>query len=220
MTEPAADQLFTGLRKDEIGVILAAATKRKVKAFDIVMSSDQVAKYLFLVRAGCMNFYFTTIDGREVLLRRLVPGNIFGLASFLSEPTADIGSVQAIQDSEFLAWEHRIVRQLARAYPQLAENALGMNLRHLARCVRRHIGLLSQTAQDRLANVLINLASSVGRTVPAGIVIDVRNEDLSSLADISLFTTSRLLRQWERKGAVQKSRGKVLLCHPDKMVAA
>ena len=220
MNESAANQLFTGLQKDEINVILAAGTRRKFKASDIIVSADQVAHHLFLIRTGCMSFSLTTSDGREILLRRLVPGNLFGIASFLPEPTHDIGSVQAIQDSEVLMWEHRIVRQLARAYPRLTENVLGANLRQLARCVQRHIELLSKSAHERLAHVLTSLASSEGHVLPAGIEIDVRNVDLASLADVSLFTTSRILKQWERKGVVQKGRGKVLLRNPNKMAAA
>jgi hypothetical protein len=76
----------------------------------------------------------------------------------------------------------------------------------------RHIGLLMDPAEERLARVLIGLASCVGCTLKGGIQIDIKNEDLASLADVSRFTASRLLKQWERKGAVEKSRGKVHFC--------
>jgi len=48
--------------------------------------------------------------------------------------------------------------------------------------------------------------------------IDIKNEDLASLADISFFTASRFLQEWERKGAVEKSRGKVLIRCPEKLI--
>ena len=56
--------------------------------------------------------------------------------------------------------------------------------------------------------------------LPSGIEIDIKNEDLASLADISFFTASRLLKEWERKGVVEKSRGKVLIRRPEKLLAA
>jgi hypothetical protein len=37
---------------------------------------------------------------------------------------------------------------------------------------------------------------------------------------VSIFTASRLLKDWERKGAVEKSRGKVLIRRPEKLLAA
>jgi CRP-like cAMP-binding protein len=51
-----------------------------------------------------------------------------------------------------------------------------------------------------------------------GVEVDVKNDDLASLADISPFTTSRLLNEWERRGAVQKARGKVLIRCPEKLI--
>ena len=48
---------------------------------------------------------------------------------------------------------------------------------------------------------------------------DVKNVELASLADVSSFTASRLLQEWERKGAVEKSRGKVLIRSPEKLLA-
>jgi CRP-like cAMP-binding protein len=55
--------------------------------------------------------------------------------------------------------------------------------------------------------------------VPSGVEVDVKNVELASLADVSSFTASRLLQEWERKGAVEKSRGKVLIRSPEKLLA-
>jgi hypothetical protein len=48
----------------------------------------------------------------------------------------------------------------------------------------------------------------------------VKNEGLASLADINIFTASRLLKNWERKGALQKYRGRVLIRCPEKLLAS
>ncbi len=51
-----------------------------------------------------------------------------------------------------------------------------------------------------------------------GSSIEIRNEDLANLADIGFFTVSRLLKKWERLGAVAKSRGRVLIRCPEKLL--
>jgi CRP-like cAMP-binding protein len=56
--------------------------------------------------------------------------------------------------------------------------------------------------------------------LPSGMEIEIKNEDLASLADISFFTATRFLKAWERKGAVKKSRGKVIIRSPEKLLAA
>lgn len=220
MIEPAPVRLFTGLGREETSVILAAATKRAFKASEIITSADQVPSHLFLLRSGSVNIHIVTNDGQEVLLKQLAPEDVFGVASLLSEPMLSIGTAQAIRDSQLFMWEQRVARQLARAYPRLGENALRTALRHFALLAERHIGLLMDPAEERLARVLIGLASRVGCTLKVGIQIDIKNEDLASLADVSRFTASRLLRQWQRKGAVEKFRGKVLLLHPERMITA
>jgi hypothetical protein len=41
---------------------------------------------------------------------------------------------------------------------------------------------------------------------------------LSALADISLFTTSRIMSKWARKGHIKKQRGRVLITAPEALV--
>jgi CRP/FNR family transcriptional regulator, nitrogen oxide reductase regulator len=219
LIEPATVRFFTGLEKSETSIILAAATRRKLRGGEIVARADEPASHLFLVRDGCVDYFVVTDDGRDILLRRLVSGNIFGVGAFLSQPVGYVGTSKAVHNSEVFVWEHAVVRQLTKAYPRLAENALRTVLRYVALFAERHIALVSKPAQERLAFALTSLGSRAGHMVPSGVEIDVKNEDLASLADVSYFTASRFLQEWERKGAVEKSRGKVLIRCPEKLLA-
>ncbi len=219
MIEPASVRFFTGLEKDETRVILAAATRRKLKDGEIVARADEPASHLFLVRDGCIDYFVATSDGREILLRRLVSGNIFGVGAFLSQPAGYVGTSKAVHASEVFVWEHAVIRQLAKAYPPLSENALRTVLRYVALFAERHIALVTKPAQERLAFALTSLGSRAGHMVPSGVEINIKNEDLASLADVSRFTTSRFMQESERKGALEKSRGKVLIRSPEKLLA-
>jgi CRP-like cAMP-binding protein len=219
MIEPATVRFFTGLEKSETTVILAAATRRKYKGGEILASADEPAAHLFLVKDGFVDFYIVTGEGQEILLRRLVSGNIFGVAALLSQPLGYVGTSKAVRNSEVFVWEHAVVRQLAQDYPRLAENALRTVLRYIALFAERHIALVSKPAQERVAFALTSLGSRAGHLVPTGVEINIKNEDLASLSDVSYFSVSRFLQEWERKGAVEKSRGKVLIRSPEKLLA-
>ena len=119
-----------------------------------------------------------------------------------------------------LEWEGRVIRQLATAYPQIMENALRIALRYLALYAKRHIGLVSDTAQERLACVLSSLGTRTGHAVPGGVEVGIKNEDLASLADVSFYTACRVMKHWDSSGAVEKSRGKVLIRSPERLLAA
>jgi CRP-like cAMP-binding protein len=49
-----------------------------------------------------------------------------------------------------------------------------------------------------------NLASGLGRRATEGVELDVRNEELASEVNITIFTASRLLNEWQRKGMLTK----------------
>jgi CRP-like cAMP-binding protein len=79
--------------------------------------------------------------------------------------------------------------------------------------------LTSHTARQRLAHLLISLARVIGQQVPGGIELDATNEELASASNISPFTVSRLLGELERKHAVKKRRGKILLRSLERLIS-
>jgi len=212
--------LFRGLEKRDVDLIQAAATRRTFKATETIIRSEDPALQLFLIDVGAVDYYVLKDDGRKILLHRLLPGNIFGVAAFLAEPTGYLGSAEAVRVVDANTWDHQAVRRFATIYPQLAENALRIALHYVAIYAKRHISVVTDSAQERLAWVLTNLGSRAGHVLAAGVEIEIRNEDLASLADVNFFTVSRLLQRWERRGAIEKTRGKVLIRSPEKMLAA
>jgi CRP-like cAMP-binding protein len=219
MIEPAAVCFFSGLGRKETGTVLSAGTRLSLKASEIIARADEPANRLFLVRDGAVDYFVVTRDGRKVLLRRLVSGNIFGVGALLSQPTGYAGTSQTVRCSELLTWEHSVIRKLAGDYPRLAENALQTVLRYFAIFAERHLALVSKPAQERLACALTSLGSRSGHIVPTGVEVDIKNEDLAALADVSSFTASRFLKKWDRQGTVEKTRGKVVIQRPEELLA-
>jgi CRP-like cAMP-binding protein len=220
MIEPAKVGLFTGLTPNEIRGILTVATKRQFDASDVIIRQTEPGTRLFIVQIGNIDYQIATSDGKNILLWRFVPGDVFGVAAFLYEPTGYLGTAKSVFRSEVLVWDHRTVLQLARTYPRLAENALRTALRYIGLYIERHMRLVSGNAQERLAFALTSLGSRSGHALPTGLEIEIKNEDLASLADVNFFTATRVLKAWERKGAVEKSRGRVLIRCPEKLLAA
>ena len=211
-------QIFAGIDEAAIAEILAAAQPRKVAARRMIFAAGEKATHLFVQRTGRGRYFRLTRTGDEVLLQLLAPGDTFGIGALLKNPCPYIGSAEATSDVEMLVWDHASIQRFATLYPQLADNALRIVLRYLKRYVNRHVGLVTKTAEQRLAGTLLTLGDQTGRALPTGVQVDVTNEQLGALADISSFTTSRLLSGWERQGAVSKLRGKVLIHSPEALV--
>jgi CRP-like cAMP-binding protein len=80
-THPATVDWFAkGLGKPEIDAILSKATIRRFQAKEIIFTSGDLAKHLYLLRMGSVKFYRISQDGKEVVLGWLTPGELFGLA--------------------------------------------------------------------------------------------------------------------------------------------
>ena len=211
-------EFVAGIGRDELSEILGAAKIRKIGARQVILREGTRPTQLFLLKSGRAKFYRLTRSGGEVLLSLLAPGEVFGLSSLLAHPRPYIGTAETTHDSELLVWEQARIRKLAQKYPRLAQNALGIVLRYLAAHFDRLFDLVACTAAERLARVVLHLCKETGVVVPAGVEITVSNDDLAAQANVSPFTVSRVLSRWARRGALSKSRGKVFIQSPDKLI--
>ncbi len=218
---PAAkSKLFAGLNDTALRQILDAAKVRRISPKKDVTVCGRRPDHLFLLQTGRAQFYNLTESGSEILLFWSVPGDVIGLVSLLANPPNYMASSRTVSESEFLFWDHGTIRKLAKAHPQLTENGLRLALQHLEIYMKRHAGLVTKSAESRLAEALLHLATKAGEMRPSGVEIDITNEQLGSLSDISPFTTSRLLSKWEQDGRLSKQRGRVTVRSPESLMIA
>jgi len=204
-------RLFEGITQHDLAIIRAAATERRYVANSVITNQGNPAEHLFLLTSGRARYFFITEGGQKTLLLWLTQGEIIGGAAFLPKASNYSLSSETVKDSSVLVWGRATLRSLISRYPRLLENALLMASDYLAWYLADHIALTCQTARQRLAQVLIRLAGVIGQKVPGGIEIDATNEELASAANITPFTASRLISEWQMSRAVVKRRGKILL---------
>jgi CRP-like cAMP-binding protein len=212
------DRLLAGVDPEGRRAIVAKALKRTLQPAQVLFRMGEPADRLFVLRAGRVRFGRLGSTGREVVMGILGPGDVFGLGSLLAEQVDYIGTAQALERSEALVWTRDVIQRFAVEHPQLAGNALHVALLYVAHFAERHERLLSRTAEQRLAHALMRLGSRTGVRSPSGVDVRINNDQLASLADLSPFTTSRLLKDWERNGAVNKARGSVRIVCPEKLL--
>jgi len=211
-------RFLEGLPKPDLELVLSAATKRRYLANSVVTTQGDPADYLFLVTKGCARYFFITPDGRKVLLHWLGVGEVFGGAALLSRPSCYLVSTEMVTDSWALVWRRKEIRELAARCPELMDNALLLAFDYMTLFLTAHVALISHSARERLAGVLVSLAAGFGQDASGGVKIVITNEELANAANVTTFTASRLLSEWQRDGAVVKSRGGVVLRAPHKLL--
>lgn len=209
---------LAGLEQSATRTILGAAEFRSVPAKHTITTGGHPASHTFLVQSGRARYCHLTKKGELVLLAQLAPGDVIGLLTLLKNPSTYIATAEAASDCELLVWDRAAVHKFATLYPKLGENGLRIALGYLRNYIERHVGLITETAVERLAKTLLRLGRQSGEIHPDGVEIHTTNEELSALADISRFTASRALSDWVRAGIVSKGRGRILIHAPEALM--
>jgi CRP/FNR family transcriptional regulator, nitrogen oxide reductase regulator len=210
-------RLFEGLSTREKDSVLAAASHHRFERDSVAAHQGDRAERLFLLISGSARYFFITPNGKKVYLLWLAPGEVFGCSSLLPRTADFIVSTEIAKGSEVIVWRRDLIRNLAEQYPRLLENALSTACDYLVWYVATHLSLICDSARRRLAHVLVSLTSGFGQKGSDGISLEITNEELANTANITLFTASRLLSEWHRKGVLVKGRGKILLRHPERL---
>jgi CRP-like cAMP-binding protein len=218
VTSELRSPLLDGLSPHELNTVLSAATQRRFAAGSVATNQGHRADQLFLLTKGRARHFFVTEEGQKLLLIWLGPGDLFGGRTILSSPSTYLVSTEMVRDSSVFVWDRSTLRSLVKRYPRLLENALLTASDYVTWHLTTHIGLACGTARQRVAQALVTLARSIGHEVPAGIALDITNEELANAANVTPFTVSRLISEWQRSRALVKRRGKIVLRSPERLL--
>lgn len=214
-------RFLSGLPQAELNSVLSFAKHRRFRAYSVIINQEDPAERFFLLTGGHGRHFVITSDGQKILLHWLTAGQIFGGAAILSTPFQYLANTEVLSNSCALVWERQTIRELATRFPQLLDNVLSIAvIETIAWSTAAHVSLSSDDAHGRVAHLLVSLASAIGKVTDDGVEMRVLNEDLAEGANVTAFTVSRCLRDWERAGILTKRRGKLLLRKPELLLAA
>jgi len=213
--EELKPRFLQGMTAPETNAVLASARVREYSAHCIVSHEGHPADHLYLLLSGRARFFTLTPEGEKILLFWVTPGEVLGGAAILAQRFDYLLSTETVKKSRFLVWDRTTSAAMCQQYPRLMSNALLIAHDYLVLYRALHLSVACHTARQRLATVLVNLATGIGQKVPEGVQLDVNNEELANEAHVTHFTASRLMSEWQRSGILIKRRGKVLLPAPE-----
>jgi len=183
------------------------------------MQGDET-RYLYVLTAGRVKLTQTSLDGQQVVLRMIGPGHMFAGAAILHYPNGYPVTAEAVEDSSALAWEANAFKKLAERYPVLSINLMQLMQAYVVEIQARYRELSTERVEQRVARSLVRLASQTGIKSDSGaIVLALSRQDLAEMSGTTLFTASRLLAEWERRGILTAGRERVELLNPHRLVS-
>jgi CRP/FNR family transcriptional regulator len=155
---------------------------------------------VFLLKRGSVKLSMTSKKGRAVILRLVRAGEILGLSSVLSEEPS-MTTAQAFEDSEVAYVEREPFLRLLADSPEAALSvARHAYENYRAACQQVRLLALCRSASERLAQFLLNWASSRAHRTATSVALPLTHEEISQAAGTSRETVTRTLIDFRKKG--------------------
>lgn len=208
----SAMPLFGGVEPSALDEILASARSARYAPGATVFAQEEDAHSFFVLVDGRLRVTTITPDGRQVVVRFVSPGDLFGIAPAIGRTSYPATAV-AIVESRAAAWPTTSWPRLIALHPALAANALQVVGGRLQDAHTRVVELATETVEQRVAHALLRLAERAGRAAAEGVEIDfpLSRQDVAEMTGTTLHTVSRILSAWEKEGLVAGGRMRIAL---------
>ena len=204
--------LFRGLDDAVMTRILARAAIRRVARDEAVYEQGAPAERFYVLLEGRLMVSQVTVDGRQVIVRVVHPGDLFGFAKALRRSDYP-GTPRAVVDSRVLGWPMAEWDAVVLTHPQLAVTAMQTIGQRLDEAHTRLREMSTQEVERRVAHTVLRLIDAAGRKVADGVAIDfpISRQDIAEMSGTTLHTVSRILSAWDERGLVICGRQKLTI---------
>ncbi len=208
-------QVFQGVNEKTLHRAVQHCHVKRFEPDTVIIRQGDPAVAFHILTRGYVKLVQVTPDGHEIVSRFVGPGQEYGVIAVLSGYTYPV-SAQALERCEALVWAGEVLAQLMEQYSQIAFNVLRVMVDRNQLTQRRYQELLTENVEQRIARALLGLMSQAGSTSGSGILIDIpfSEEDLAELTGTTVYSVSRILNRWQRKGWVALGRKQVQVLRP------
>jgi len=199
--------VFAGLGRREIDSLLAITGTRKLRAREVLFRKGDDGATLYGIMRGRLRVV-SGGDPKEVILRFLDPGEVFGEIALLdSQPRS--ATIAAVDATELLTLHRRDFLPFVEQHPKVAIQlaaVLAQRLRTLSDAIEDAMTL---SIPGRLAKKLLALAQTYGKPAPGGTRIDLKlpQHELGELVGATRESVNKQMRAWTTDGVIRVERG-------------
>lgn len=204
--------IFKGLDRAAMESVLSLARHQAFAPGEYAFSQDHDSRAFYVLLKGRMKVTQLTVEGHQVVLHFVGPGEMFGCAAVCGG-FAYPGTATAVMQSETVVWTRAAMETLMARFSPIALNAvhiLGARMREMQTRMRE---LATERVERRVAHTLLRLAASAGRRADNGLEIEfpLSRQDIAEMTGTTLHTVSRILNAWQERGVVELGRQKVVV---------
>jgi CRP/FNR family cyclic AMP-dependent transcriptional regulator len=206
-------RLLAGLPAADVQRLLSIARRRRFGRHEVVFHRDDPGDSLHLIVKGRFAIRVMTPLGDTVTIAVRGPGDAFGEMALVGESPRRSATVLALDEAETFAVYKDDFNRLRAEHPSVNEVLFAFLVGEVRMLNERLLEALYISADRR---VLRRLRDLVGNAAggDAGIEVPLTQEELAELAGTSRATVNRVLREEERRGTIELSRGRTRVLDP------
>lgn len=213
-------EIFKAVSDNDIHTLAQIAIQRQVEEGSFFFHQGETAEYLYVLSEGRAKLSQLAEDGEQVNLRTLLPYHLFGAVGAVDPSASYPASAQALENCTALAIRASEFKVLLEKNPRLAFGMMQLMTGYIQEMQQRFRELATERVEQRIARTLVRLAAQTGTKIEQGIRIDLSfsRQELAEMTGTTLFTVSRTLSTWERKGFLTSGREKITITDPHGLV--
>ncbi|WBM80245.1 Crp/Fnr family transcriptional regulator [Cryobacterium breve] len=215
--------LFQGLSGDELASIGARMESLAWSAGGALFSAGEPAEHVYLLAAGQVKAFRTTVTGQRTSLDFFGPGDVLGGLTWAGG-SGYTETALALVTTCALQIDAGAFREVMFAHPSVALGVLDVVSGRLARARSAEQEQASATVTKRVATGLLRLADTFG--VPGDapgttlIQLPLSRADLAAMAGTSAESASRAMSRLRRSGLIDTGRRWTAVLDADGLLAA
>ena len=202
----------------DLEYLLANSVTRSIEEGGYYFFQGDAADYLYVLLDGQVKLLQSNPAGQQVNLRTIYPWQMFGALGAVREEATYPATAQTLLESAALAISSRVLKELMPTRPYLALGLMHVMTTYVQEMQTRYRELATERVQQRIARVLVRLASQSGQQGEQGIELSFSRQDLAEMSGTTLYTVSRVLTEWERQGILASGREHIRILEPHALV--
>ena len=189
---------------------------RKIPRGGTIFTKGDPGTGLIGVLGGSVKISVASVDGRDIVLNIIQPGEIFGEIALLDghPRTADAA---AMSDCELMVIERRDFIQFLRSQPDMTLKFIEILCARLRRTSEQVQDLTFLNLPTRLAKALLQLTSQTEVATPRR-KVSITQREISQIIGRSRESTNKQLRAWAKRGWIALDRGGVTVLAPEQLI--
>jgi CRP-like cAMP-binding protein len=204
--------LFAGLSEDSLLSLAQASRFIQVEKGQVIFFQSDPSEKVYLVRSGLISILLESLDGREMVINEMHPGDFFGEVGLLINQSRSTSAI-ARKASELLVLPRQAFLSLLDDEPVMVRRMLEMTANRLRESSVREGALAFLDSQDRIARLLLQLEE---QETEKG-YITISQEELALRTGQTRQTVAKALGRWRRAGWLITGRGRIMLLKHDSL---